>query len=160
MPDHQPSVLITRGFTDERIKAVEEQLATVFDIRFAFNKWILGEEFCESLGFTDAQLNDPDFNMLEALGATEEDAEAANDYICGTMTIEGAPHLKLEHLPIFDCASRCGRKGQRFINHMAHVHMMSAVQPLFLVPYPKQSICPPRPPLMKSARYTCRDGIT
>ncbi|MWV54026.1 vitamin B12-dependent ribonucleotide reductase [Chlorobium phaeovibrioides] len=121
--------LITRGFTDERIKAVEEQLATVFDIRFAFNKWILGEEFCESLGFTDAQLNDPDFNMLEALGATEEDAEAANDYICGTMTIEGAPHLKLEHLPIFDCASRCGRKGQRFINHMAHVHMMSAVQP-------------------------------
>jgi len=121
--------LITRGFTDERIKAVEEQLATVFDIRFAFNKWILGEEFCESLGFTDAQLNDPDFNMLEALGATEEDAEAANDYICGTMTIEGAPHLKLEHLPIFDCASRCGRKGERFINHMAHVHMMSAVQP-------------------------------
>ncbi|MDP8305670.1 MAG: vitamin B12-dependent ribonucleotide reductase [Candidatus Chlorobium antarcticum] len=121
--------LITRGFTDERIEVLEEQLEAVFDIRFAFNKWILGEDFCESLGFTEAQLNDPDFNMLEALGATEEDAEAANDYICGTMTIEGAPHLKLEHLPIFDCASRCGRKGQRFINHMAHVRMMSGVQP-------------------------------
>jgi ribonucleoside-diphosphate reductase alpha chain len=67
--------------------------------------------------------------MLGALGATEADIEAANDYVCGTMMIEGAPHLKAEHLPVFDCASTCGRKGERYINHMAHVHMMSAVQP-------------------------------
>ena len=121
--------LKNKGFTDDKIAAVEAQLENVFDIRFAFNKWILGEEFCESLGFTEAQLNDPNFNMLEELGAKKEDFEAANDYVCGTMTIEGAPHLKLEHLPVFDCAGKCGAKGLRYINHMAHVRMMSAVQP-------------------------------
>ena len=121
--------LKSRGFTDDKIEVVESQLDTVFDIRFAFNKWILGEDFCAALGFTEEQLNDPDFDMLQALGATLEDAEAANDYVCGTMTIEGAPHLKLEHLPVFDCASRCGKKGVRYIKHMAHIRMMSAVQP-------------------------------
>ena len=121
--------LKSRGFHDDKIEIVESQLETVFDIRFAFNKWILGEDFCSALGFTEEQLNDPDFDMLHALGATEQDAELANDYICGTMTIEGAPHLKLEHLPVFDCASRCGRKGLRYIKHMAHVRMMSSVQP-------------------------------
>lgn len=121
--------LKSRGFPDDKIEIVESQLETVFDIRFAFNKWILGEDFCAALGFTEEQLNNPDFDMLLALGATEQDTELANDYICGTMTIEGAPHLKLEHLPVFDCASRCGRKGLRYIKHMAHVRMMSAVQP-------------------------------
>lgn len=121
--------LKSRGFTDEKIEVVEKQLESVFDIRFAFNKWIIGEEFCRSLGFTDEELNDGGFDMLSALGATEADIEAANDYVCGTMMIEGAPHLKAEHLPVFDCASTCGRKGERYINHMAHVHMMSAVQP-------------------------------
>ncbi|HWQ25810.1 MAG TPA: LAGLIDADG family homing endonuclease [Chlorobaculum sp.] len=121
--------LKSRGFTDDKIEAIEKQLEGVFDIRFAFNKWIIGEEFCKSLGFSEAELNDHGFDMLLSLGATEEDIEAANDYVCGTMTIEGAPHLKDEHLPVFDCASTCGRKGRRYINHMAHVHMMSAVQP-------------------------------
>ena len=121
--------LKSRGFTDDKIEIVESQLEAVFDIRFAFNKWILGEDFCAALGFTEEQLSDPDFDMLLALGATERDAELANDYVCGTMTIEGAPHLKLEHLPVFDCASRCGRKGLRYIGHMAHVRMMSSVQP-------------------------------
>ncbi len=121
--------LKSRGFTDEKIEAVEKQLESVFDIRFAFNKWIIGDEFCHSLGFSDEQLNDPGFDMLSELGASDEDIEATNDYVCGTMMIEGAPHLKAEHLPVFDCASTCGRKGERYINHMAHVHMMSAVQP-------------------------------
>ncbi|NMW18521.1 MAG: vitamin B12-dependent ribonucleotide reductase [Chlorobiaceae bacterium] len=121
--------LKSRGFTDDKIEMVESQLETVFDIRFAFNKWILGDDFCAALGFTDEQLNDPDFDMLQALGATFEDTEVANDYICGTMTIEGAPHLKLEHLPVFDCASKCGKNGVRYIKYMAHIRMMSAVQP-------------------------------
>ncbi len=121
--------LKNKGFTEDKIEAVEAQLENVFDIRFAFNKWILGEDFCGTLGFAEAQLNDPNFNMLEALGASREDYEAANDYVCGTMTVEGAPHLKLEHLPVFDCAGKCGSKGLRYINHMAHVRMMSAVQP-------------------------------
>ncbi len=121
--------LASKGFTDDKIEAVEAQLSNVFDIRFAFNKWILGDEFCHSLGFSEEQLNDPHFNMLEALGASSEDARAANDYVCGTMTIEGAPHLRLEHLPVFDCAGTCGLKGVRYIKPMAHVRMMSAVQP-------------------------------
>ncbi len=121
--------LKARKFTDDKIELIEGQLETVFDIRFAFNKWILGEEFCASLGLTDKQLNDPDFDMLQALGASAEDVEAANDYVCGTMTIEGAPHLRLGDLSVFDCASKCGKKGVRFITHMAHVRMMSAVQP-------------------------------
>ena len=121
--------LKNKGFTEDKVEAVEAQLENVFDIRFAFNKWILGEDFCEALGFTEEQLKDQNFNMLEALGAAPDDYEAANDYVCGTMTVEGAPHLKLEHLPVFDCAGKCGSKGLRFINHMAHVRMMSAVQP-------------------------------
>ena len=128
-PSINRSWLKSRGFPNDKIEVVESQLETVFDIRFAFNKWILGEDFCAALGFTEEQLSDPDFDMLQALGATEQDAELANDYVCGTMTIEGAPHLKLEHLPVFDCASRCGRKGLRYIKHMAHVRMMSSVQP-------------------------------
>ncbi len=121
--------LKNKGFTEDKVEAVEAQLENVFDIRFAFNKWILGEDFCEALGFTEEQLKDQNFNMLEALGAAPDDYEAANDYVCGTMTVEGAPHLKLEHLPVFDCAGKCGSKGLRYINHMAHVRMMSAVQP-------------------------------
>ncbi|NTV99584.1 MAG: vitamin B12-dependent ribonucleotide reductase, partial [Chlorobiaceae bacterium] len=80
-------------------------------------------------GFSEQQLTDPDFDMLQALGASPEDADAANDYVCGTMTIEGAPHLRLGDLSVFDCASRCGKKGKRYIGHMAHVRMMSSVQP-------------------------------
>ena len=117
------------GFTDEKLEAIEQQLDTVFDIRFAFNKWTLGGDFLKTLGFTDAQLNDPDFDLLEALGFTAEQIEEANEYVCGTMTLEGAPHLLPEHLPIFDCAVKCGKKGTRYIDYMAHVRMMAAVQP-------------------------------
>lgn len=118
-----------KGFTDEKIDVIEQQLDNVFDIKFAFNKWSLGDEFCYSLGFTDEQLNDYSFDMLRELGFTKDDIEIANDYVCGTMMIEGAPHLRDEHLPIFDCANKCGRKGQRYIQYMAHVHMMAAAQP-------------------------------
>lgn len=119
-----------KGFTDEALAKIEQQLDTVFDIRFAFNKWTLGEEFCTRvLGFTPEQLNDPSFDMLAALGFSKEEIERANDYVCGTMMIEGAPHLKPEHLPIFDCANKCGKRGQRYIPFMAHVRMMAAAQP-------------------------------
>ncbi|MFM8437319.1 MAG: vitamin B12-dependent ribonucleotide reductase, partial [Candidatus Kapaibacterium sp.] len=105
-------------------------LDSVFDIKFAFNKWTLGEEYCTgTLGFSDAQMNDYNFDMLAALGFSKADVEAANDYVCGTMMIEGAPHIKDSHLQIFDCANRCGRKGERYIPYMAHVRMMAAAQP-------------------------------
>jgi ribonucleoside-diphosphate reductase alpha chain len=118
-----------KGFTAEKLEAIEHQLDGVFDVKFAFNKWALGEEFCYTLGFTAEQLNDHTFDMLKALGFTKEQLEEANEYICGTMTVEGAPFLKDEHLAVFDCANKCGAKGERYIAYMAHVRMMAAVQP-------------------------------
>jgi ribonucleoside-diphosphate reductase alpha chain len=122
--------LKAKGFTAEVLQKVEAELASAFEIGFVFNRWTLGDEFCKgTLGFTDEQLGDPNFNMLGELGFTADDVQKANDYVCGTMTIEGAPHIQDEHLPVFDCANKCGRYGKRYIAPMAHVHMMSAAQP-------------------------------
>ncbi|MFQ5451516.1 MAG: vitamin B12-dependent ribonucleotide reductase [Nitrospinaceae bacterium] len=119
-----------KGFTDEVLDKVQEELPRVFDITFAFNKYILGEKFCkEVLHLTDGQLNGFEFNMLEHLGFTKEEIRIANDAICGTMTIEKAPHLKPEHYPVFDCANKCGKYGERFIRPEAHIRMMAAAQP-------------------------------
>ncbi len=119
-----------KGFDRSTIERVEHSLDGAFDINFAFNKWTLGEEFCQTtLGLSETELQDPQLNILTLLGFTQEEVLAANDYCCGTMTVEGAPHLKPEHLPIFDCANRCGRLGQRFISPPAHIRMMAAAQP-------------------------------
>ncbi len=126
--NHQ--TLTARGFDDAALQKIEKALEGAFDIAFAFNKGILGEEFLKSrLGLTEAQLKDWSFDLLKHLGFSKADVQAANDYVCGTMTVEGAPHLKEQHLPVFDCANRCGRRGQRFIPYAAHLHMMAAVQP-------------------------------
>ncbi len=122
--------LKAKGFTAEVLEKIESELASAFEIGFVFNRWTLGDEFCkETLGFTEEQLGDTNFNMLGELGFTGDDVQKANDYVCGTMTIEGAPHIKDEHLEVFDCANKCGRYGKRFIAAMAHVHMMAAAQP-------------------------------
>jgi len=122
--------LKAKGFTDEALRKIEEELPATFDLKFAFNQWTLGTEFCtEELGFSEKQLNSPDFNMLRKLSFTDKQIDEANDYVCGTMTIEGAPHLKLEHYPVFDCANKCGRKGQRYIAPEAHIRIMAAAQP-------------------------------
>ncbi|MBH0205875.1 MAG: vitamin B12-dependent ribonucleotide reductase [Nitrospira sp.] len=119
-----------KGFDDAALARLEGSLAQAFEIQFVFNKFTFGEDFCLSkLGFTQAQLNEANFNMLKALGFTQEEIAAANDFCCGTMTVEGAPHLKAEHLPVFDCANRCGRIGQRSIAVDAHIRMMAAAQP-------------------------------
>lgn len=129
-PHINRQTLKEKGFTPDALDAVEKQLDAVFDVKFAFNKWSLGDDFCKTtLNFTEERLNDFSFNMLEALGFTKQQIDEANEYICGTMTVEGAPHLKDEHLPVFDCANKCGAKGQRYIAYMAHVRMMAAVQP-------------------------------
>jgi ribonucleoside-diphosphate reductase alpha chain len=122
--------LQAKGFPQGVIDRVESELAQAFEIGFAFNRYTLGDEFCRDvLGFTDAQLRSPSFDVLRGLGFTDAQIQAANDWVCGTMTVEGAPHLRAEHLPVFDCANRCGRYGTRFIRPMAHVHMMAAAQP-------------------------------
>lgn len=121
--------LRTKGFTDDKIALIEKQLDNVFDIRFAFNKWTLGEDFLKRLSFSEEQLQDKNFDLLKALGYKDKEIEVANDYVCGTMMIEGAPHLHEQHLPIFDTANKCGKNGKRYIQYMAHVRIMAAAQP-------------------------------
>ncbi len=122
--------LAEKGFGKEQIEAIESGLAAAFEVKFAFNKFTLGEEFCkETLGISDAQLNDFSFDMLRHLGFTRSQIEAANEYCCGTMTLEGAPELKDEHLSVFDCANPCGAKGKRFLSVESHIRMMAAAQP-------------------------------
>ena len=124
------SALKDKGFGDAELAKLESALTSAFDVKFAFNRYTLGDEFCkETLGFTDEQLNDFSFNMLEALGFEKDAVEAANIHVCGSMTLEGAPHLKDEHLPVFDCANVCGRLGKRFLSVDSHITMMAAAQP-------------------------------
>jgi ribonucleoside-diphosphate reductase alpha chain len=117
------------GFLPEDLKKIEESLASAFEIGFVFNYYNLGEACLQRLGFKEEQYRNFEWNFLEALGFTEDQIEEANTYICGTMTVEGAPYLKDEHLPVFDCANKCGQKGERFIHHSGHIRMMAAAQP-------------------------------
>ena len=128
-PGINHTALIGHGFGPAEIKKVETALATAFDIRFVFNQWTLGEDFCrETLGIPQAKLNDPSFDLLKHLGFTKAQVEAANDHVLGTMTLEGAPHLKPEHYSIFDCANACGKKGKRYLSVDSHIRMMAAAQ--------------------------------
>jgi ribonucleoside-diphosphate reductase alpha chain len=129
-PHINPTSLQNKGFGSELIGKLEGSMKQVFDINFAFNKWSLGEDFCRNvLKFRQEQIDDPEFNILTGLGFTKEQIDEANDYICGTMTIEGAPFVKDEHYSIFDCASTCGKKGTRYILSDAHIKIMAAAQP-------------------------------
>ena len=129
-PGVNHETLATRGFTPEKIEVAEKAVASAFDIKFAFNKWTLGEAFCvETLGLAPERLDQPDFDLLVEIGFVKQDIETANEYACGAMTLEGAPGLDPEHLPVFDCASPCGRKGKRFLSVESHIRMMAAAQP-------------------------------
>ncbi len=122
--------LRTKGFTSEMIEKIEAQLPSAFDISFVLNRWTLGDEcLVDDLNIPEHVLNQESFDLLRHLGFSAEQVREANDYICGTMTIEGAPHLRDEHLPVFDCANKCGRTGTRTIHYMGHIRMMAAAQP-------------------------------
>ena len=128
-PGINHAALVGHGFGPAEIDKVEAALAQAFDIRFVFNQWTLGEEFCtETLGIPAARLNDPTFDMLRHLGFTRAQIEEANDHVCGTMTLEGAPHLDPEHYPVFDCANPCGKRGKRYLGVESHIKMMAAAQ--------------------------------
>ena len=120
--------LIERGLTEADISAIEDALSGAFELSLAVTPWVLGTEAMERLGFDEKTTRQPGFDLLNALGFTPTEIQAADDVICGYQTIEGAPHLKDEHLPVFDCANRCGKHGTRFIRPLAHLHMMSAAQ--------------------------------
>ncbi|MGE0002182.1 MAG: vitamin B12-dependent ribonucleotide reductase [Fimbriimonadaceae bacterium] len=122
--------LRAKGFDEETLQKIEDALESAFELRFVFNHFNLGADFCtEKLGFTQEQLDDWDFDMLAELGFSKEQILEANDHVCGRMTVEGAPYLREEHLPVFDCANRCGRTGRRFIRADGHIRMMAAAQP-------------------------------
>ncbi|MBY0537320.1 MAG: vitamin B12-dependent ribonucleotide reductase [Chitinophagaceae bacterium] len=125
--NHQ--TLSEKGFIAEEIKKLDAAVGTAFEIGFVFNVYTLGEECLQRLGFKPEQYFNFEWSLLEALGFSDDDIDAANDYVCGTMTIEGAPYLKDEHLKVFDCANKCGKKGERYIHAHGHIRMMAAAQP-------------------------------
>ena len=119
-----------KGFTGDAIKKVEAALGDAFDIRFVFNKYTLGEALCtDVLKIDAARLDDPSFDLLAEIGFPKAEVEATNIHVCGAMTLEGAPGLKDQHLPVFDCATPCGKTGKRFLSVNSHIHMMAASQP-------------------------------
>ncbi|MFN2306089.1 MAG: vitamin B12-dependent ribonucleotide reductase, partial [Paracoccaceae bacterium] len=121
--------LIGHGFGQAELDKVEGALKSAFDIRFVFNQWTLGEAFCtKTLGIPAAKLNDPTFDLLRHLGFSKAEIDAANDHVCGTMTLEGAPFLQDEHLNVFDCANPCGKRGKRYLSVDSHIYMMAAAQ--------------------------------
>ncbi|MDX2308222.1 MAG: vitamin B12-dependent ribonucleotide reductase [Hyphomicrobium sp.] len=129
-PTINHATLKAKGFTDDVLAKIEGGLASAFDIKFVFNKWTIGEDFLKSaLKVPADKLNDPAFDIFAHLGFSKKDVEAANEHVCGAMTLEGAPHLKTEHLAVFDCANPCGRKGKRFLSVDSHIRMMAAAQP-------------------------------
>ena len=129
-PAVNPVTLKAKGFDAEALAKIHAGLESAFDIKFVFNKWVLGESFIvDKLKVPADKIKDPAFDLLTALGFTKKDIEAANEHVCGAMTLEGAPHLKPEHLSVFDCANPCGRKGKRYLSVDSHIYMMAASQP-------------------------------
>ncbi|MDD3897128.1 MAG: hypothetical protein PHU04_04840, partial [Candidatus Peribacteraceae bacterium] len=128
-PHINRTTLREKGFTDVEIAKTEKQLPQVFELPFVFNRFTLGDEAMERLGFSRDAYEKPSFDLLRGLGFSREQIEEANLFICGHMTVEGAPHLKEEHLPVFDCAGKCGRIGKRYIGVEGHIRMMAAAQP-------------------------------
>jgi ribonucleoside-diphosphate reductase alpha chain len=128
-PGINHTTLVGHGFGPNELAKIDASLESAFDIRFVFNQWTLGEEFCtQVLGIPTDKLNDPTFDLLKSLGFSKADVEAANTHVCGAMTIEGAPHLKEEHYSIFDCANPCGKTGKRYLSVNSHIYMMAAAQ--------------------------------
>ncbi|MDB5570302.1 MAG: ribonucleoside-diphosphate reductase, adenosylcobalamin-dependent [Hyphomicrobiales bacterium] len=122
--------LKARGFSDEMLEKLETTLAGAFDIKFVFNKWSLGEDFLtQTLKVPADKLEDASFELLPFLGFSRAEIEAANTHVCGAMTLEGAPHLKMEHYSVFDCANPCGRTGKRYLSVESHIRMLACAQP-------------------------------
>jgi len=128
-PHINTASLKNKGLREKDIERIESALPFVANLRDAFSLPTLGRETLERIGFTSQEYTDPNFDLLKELGYSDKEIEAAEEHICGVQTVEGAPHIKPEHYPVFDCAVRCGKKGTRFIDYMAHVRIMAAAQP-------------------------------
>ncbi len=91
------------------------------DIALVKYKWLVGGGVIKIVNNTVPE-------ALTRLGYSKSQVEEILQYLQDHDTIEGAPHLKPEHLPVFDCAFKPAR-GTRSIHYMGHVKMMAAVQP-------------------------------
>ncbi|MDB4942880.1 MAG: hypothetical protein JWP97_2414 [Labilithrix sp.] len=128
-PNVNRRTLKERGLTEADLAKAEAALPGIFELDNAFGAWVIGEDAYERLGITKEQRSVKRFSILEHLGFTKAEIDEAQDTIIGRMTIEGAPYLKPSHYPVFDCANRCGKTGERYLAPMSHVKMMAAVQP-------------------------------
>jgi ribonucleoside-diphosphate reductase alpha chain len=128
-PHINRETLTERGLDDETIERIEAALPSVFDLRHAFNTFVLGEEALEAIGIPFDRHQAAGFDLLASLGFSRSQVAEANDVICGRQTIEGAPGLAEEHLAVFDTANKNGKNGRRFIYHTGHIKMMAAAQP-------------------------------
>ncbi len=128
-PHVNKASLRAKGFSDDILHRIEGQLGGAFDLSFVFNRWTVGDDFLKTLGLAEDRFAAPGFSLLEAVGFTKAQIADANNHVCGTMTVEGSPHLREEHYPVFDCANKCGRTGQRFLSAESHIRMMAAAQP-------------------------------
>ena len=121
--------LMEKGLTERDIAKAELAVRGVFDVSYALAPWVIGPEAYERLGIPADVYGASGFNILKHFGLTPKQVVELNDVVIGRLTVEGAPHLRAEHLPVFDCANRCGKTGERFLPAMAHIHMMAAAQP-------------------------------
>lgn len=126
--------LKSKGLSDEQLDKIEKESTHAMDISHLFNPYTLGKEFYDKIlkasqEETGEGISKGNNDFFTALGFTEEEIRKTNEYVCGTMTLEGAPHLKEEHYPIFDCANKCGNKGKRYIDPYGHLRMVAAAQP-------------------------------
>ena len=118
------------GMPLEALDRLDDELGRSFDIAFAFNRWIIGDDvLAVNLGISEEVFDTADFDLLSQLGFSREQVREANDVICGRMTLESAPYMLEEHLGVFDCANKCGRHGTRYIAADGHIRMMASAQP-------------------------------
>ena len=128
-PHINTASLKAKGFTDAELKKIEASLPAMFELGFAFSGWAIGADAMKRLGFPESEWQSPKFNLLKKLGFKQRQIDEASAHICGRGTVEGAPSLKVEHLPVFDCANKCGKTGERYIAASGHIQMMAAAQP-------------------------------
>ena len=129
VPHVNRQALLDKGLNRDEIARIEESLPGTFELKFAFSPWSVGGATLQRLGIPESEWQQPDFNLLRRLGFSRKQIDEANDVICGRGTVEGAPHLREEHYPVFDCANKCGKHGKRFIAVDGHIRMMAAAQP-------------------------------
>ena len=122
--------LEAKGVPAADLRRITDSLPGVFELGFAFTGWSVSDDTLRKLDLDPDRVRaDFSFNLLRALGLTKTQIDQLNLVICGTQTIEGAPHLRAEHLPVFDCANKCGKLGKRYIAAQGHIRMMASAQP-------------------------------